>query len=46
MVLLDKKEIEVIENIVKNKGIAEVKTERGKVVIVQIARQVKYPEKK
>ena len=43
--LLNEKEIEVIENIIKNRGIAEVKTEKGKVVIVQLSRQVKYPEK-
>lgn len=46
MIKLDQEAIEVIENILNDKGIAEVKNERGKIVIVRQTRQVKYPIKK
>ena len=45
MIKLNQDAIEVIENILNDKGIAEVKNERDKVVIVRQTRQVKYPIK-
>lgn len=43
MPLLDSGAISAIEAILKNKGIAEVKYERGYLYVVEISRKVKYP---
>lgn len=42
MIELDKGAQDCINTILRNRGIAEVKAERGNVVVVDISRKVKY----
>ena len=45
--MLNSEVIEVVEAILKNGGIAEIKEERAGIVVVDVSRKVKYrPEKK